>query len=223
MTDLYDGIVISGLPRSGTSYLAKALSSHTRSDQFSDLVGPIGITRSPLVMDESPLLGVIMSLGGNPWPVILEIMRVQHGVTTGKTLPVVKHPQLVFFDLPQCVRLLHVVCVRNNFDRWFDSWHEHTKGAQVQSDRSLHPNGWLAWNWPEAEWSTPSDYRDRARTLYRMFMERCHAAAQHSDTVLWEFEFPEQSNQALCGALTSYPWVADLRDTLRTTFRPTER
>ena len=190
-------ISIVGMPRSGTSYLW----------HFMKLIYGLELPEeaprnsSYLTLGENQAAGTLMSFGGDPWAYVRELLAMWRKLLKRPEQAIVyKHPQLVFFDPPPDLKVFTILCERESFELWQESWLEH--GGYGQIDPNVPPVAYMRKHWPHADWGQPEVPLERYRACfeaYRQAIVRHTASGRPSCT--WQFERPDEGLDRIFGAL----------------------
>ena len=167
-------LIITGLPRSGTTFLNNLFASGVFGNQYyghhSNSMGGIGT--NPLHLCESQMIGIMFRSGirlETPLSMIGRYWR--NTINDYEKIIVYKHPQILLqYPLAQQQgwRAKYIVCNRD-YVPWRESFINVSGhiGIHVDSTDSHYEK-----YWPGGVWRNPEDWDKRMELLYFMFQEK---------------------------------------------------
>jgi len=210
----YDLVSIVGLPRSGTTFLWRMLRII-----FQQGCSEVRDTQTSLISTgENVAVGSLLRYGGDPWSYVRQLIVMWRRLLADENRTIVfKQPQLVFAAPPHDLSVFSIVCVRENYEFWKQSWLDH--GGHGQIDPFQRPADYLRDTWP-FEWGTPEDTDDRIEIYYTLYMNAARELLKSTNACLWTFERPLDSLHSIWSALMLDP--GHIPNVIRE-FRPRKR
>lgn len=189
MDQRVDLIAITGLPRSGTTFLTQLF--HTCN--FENILCVSNKEDFSFGSVCPAVFGQIYADDVSSYTIFHQFVDYWRTVANNPNITIVyKHPQLLFAkDIPNDLNIKYIFCHRE-YDSWYRSFSNIEKGFidGIYDDR----NQWLVHNWP-CNWYDPIETKERSKTYYDLFNTRIGLMKEmnRDKFVDFIFEEPERS------------------------------
>jgi hypothetical protein len=190
-----DLIIISGLPRSGTSFMGMIFNKMPF-----DNIKCISNTEDAAFGSLEPSLFSKFYNSGTPINDLLKayLSYWRHFYGDMSLTLVYKHPQFIFSAPPDNLKIKYILCTRE-FESWKISMA--TPTHNFADPMFIPTHKWAYNNWGGPSFELPKSFDDRAKILYSMYYSRINHYKNQCDTVEFKLENPKESLQNIANFL----------------------